>query len=59
MTRSAGGTSAAVIVEHTENDGYWGDGDDGSGRNRLGEILTRVRDRLRTEPVSGDGGEGR
>ncbi len=32
-------TGDATIVEHTENDAYWGDGGDGSGRNRLGQIL--------------------
>ena len=35
------------IVEHTENDGYWGDGGDGSGKNMLGQILMRVREELR------------
>ena len=29
------GTGDALLVEHTENDSYWGDGGDGSGRNRL------------------------
>jgi ribA/ribD-fused uncharacterized protein len=41
------GTGDALLVEHTENDSYWGDGGDGSGRNRLGEILMSVRDELR------------
>jgi ribA/ribD-fused uncharacterized protein len=36
-------TGNATIVEHTEKDRYWGDGDDGSGRNRLGQILMQVR----------------
>jgi hypothetical protein len=35
------------IVEHTENDAYWGDGGDGSGENKLGIILMRVREELR------------
>lgn len=43
------GTGEAVLVEHTTNDSYWGDGGDGSGRNRLGEILMSVRDELRQE----------
>lgn len=34
------------IVEHTENDAYWGDGGDGSGKNMLGLILMEVRERL-------------
>jgi ribA/ribD-fused uncharacterized protein len=40
-------TGDAVIVEHTENDSYWGDGGDGSGKNRLGRILMQVREELR------------
>jgi len=41
-------TGDANIVEHTENDSYWGDGGDGSGSNMLGLILMRVREELRT-----------
>ncbi len=37
------GTGAAVLVEHTNNDSYWGDGGDGSGVNRLGLLLMEVR----------------
>jgi N-glycosidase YbiA len=40
-------TGAARIVEHTANDRYWGDGADGQGLNRLGELLMKVRDELR------------
>jgi ribA/ribD-fused uncharacterized protein len=40
-------TGDAVLVEHTENDSYWGDGGDGSGLNRLGQVLMSVRDELR------------
>ncbi len=40
-------TGEARIVEHTRNDSYWGDGGDGSGKNRLGEILMEVRAELR------------
>jgi len=40
-------TGEAKIVEHTENDDYWGDGGDGSGKNMLGRILMEVRDTLR------------
>jgi len=43
------GTGDARLVEHTVNDSYWGDGGDGSGRNRLGEILMSVREELRSE----------
>ena len=34
------------IIEHTSNDSYWGDGGDGSGMNKLGGILERVRGEL-------------
>ena len=40
-------TRDAEIVEHTENDAYWGDGGDGCGRNMLGRILMSVREELR------------
>lgn len=39
-------TGEATLVEHTKNDAYWGDGGDGSGHNRLGELLMEVRDTL-------------
>lgn len=40
-------TGDAVIVEHTANDSYWGDGGDGSGKNMLGRILMDTRSILR------------
>jgi N-glycosidase YbiA len=40
-------TGDATIVEHTENDRYWGDGGDGSGKNMLGRILMEIRTELR------------
>ena len=43
-------TGDAKLVEHTENDDYWGDGGDGSGQNRLGRLLMQVRDQLRSTP---------
>ena len=39
-------TGDAQIVEHTENDNYWADGGDGSGKNRLGVIWMKIRDDL-------------
>lgn len=42
-------TGDAKLVEHTENDDYWGDGGDGSGRNMLGQLLMKVRRKLRSE----------
>ncbi len=37
----------SIIVEHTENDDYWGDGGNGSGKNMLGQVLMRIRSELR------------
>ncbi len=42
-------TGDAILVEHTSRDYYWGDGGDGTGKNRLGVILMRVRDELVAE----------
>lgn len=42
-------TGDAVLVEHTENDSYWGDGGDGSGKNMLGRLLMEVREELKIE----------
>jgi ribA/ribD-fused uncharacterized protein len=43
------GTGDAELVEHTSNDSYWGDGGDGSGKNKLGKILMSVREELRAQ----------
>ena len=51
-------TGDSTIVEHTENDAYWGDGGDGSGKNRLGQILMRVRDELRSMRPTADPAAG-
>lgn len=45
-------TGDAQLVEHTANDNYWGDGGDGSGKNRLGQILMQVRAELRAAEAS-------
>jgi ribA/ribD-fused uncharacterized protein len=42
-------TGDAKLVEHTNNDRYWGDGGDGSGRNRLGLLLMELRAQLQAE----------
>lgn len=39
-------TGEAEIVEHTNNDSYWGDGGDGSGANMLGKLLMEIREEL-------------
>ena len=41
------GTGDDLIVEDAPHDDYWGCGEDGSGKNRLGEILMEVRSILR------------
>jgi N-glycosidase YbiA len=41
------GTGDAKLIEHTANDSYWADGGDGSGKNRLGQLLMKVREELR------------
>ncbi len=40
-------TDDAILVEHTSNDTYWADGGDGSGKNRLGQLLMEVREEIR------------
>ncbi|MDJ0773860.1 MAG: NADAR family protein [Mastigocoleus sp. MO_167.B18] len=42
-------TSDELIVENARSDYYWGCGADGSGKNKLGEILMKVRGVLRGE----------
>jgi ribA/ribD-fused uncharacterized protein len=41
-------TDEAELIEHTRNDSYWGDGGDGTGKNRLGQLLMELRTQLRT-----------
>ena len=36
-------TGDAKLIEHTENDAYWGDGGDGHGKNWLGLLLMQIR----------------
>ena len=43
-------TAGEEIVEASPSDYYWGCGADGSGRNRLGQLLMIVRERLRSAP---------
>jgi len=43
------GTGDAKLVEHTDNDDYWGDGGDGTGANMLGRLLMEVRAQLSLE----------
>ncbi len=46
-------TGDAKLIEHTENDAYWGDGGDGKGCNMLGRLLMEVRQRLRNDRIEG------
>ena len=42
-------TGDKLLVEHTKNDFYWGDGGDGSGKNMLGTLLMKLRNELKLE----------
>ena len=42
-------TGAEEIVESAPNDYYWGVGREGTGQNRLGKIIERIRAELRAE----------
>ncbi len=42
------GTDEEVLIENAPGDFYWGCGADGSGQNRLGQILMDVRQELRS-----------
>lgn len=42
-------TGNSILIEHTKNDSYWGDGGNGTGRNMLGIILMEVRELLRNK----------
>ena len=45
-------TGTAHLVEHTQNDCYWGDGGNGSGQNMLGQLLMERREQLaRPKPI--------
>jgi N-glycosidase YbiA len=39
-------TGSEEIVEHSTHDGYWGDGGDGTGKNRLGKLLMELRESI-------------
>lgn len=45
-------TGDEVIVENAPTDYYWGCGADGSGKNRLGQILMEVRAALSAEKLA-------
>ena len=45
-------TGDAELVEHTRKDSYWADGGDGSGKNRLGQLLMELRAELRRDATT-------
>lgn len=44
-------TGTARLYEHTQNDCYWADCGDGTGKNKLGLLLEKVRDFLKNSAV--------
>jgi len=44
-------TKDSLLVEHTRLDNYWGDGGDGSGKNRLGKLLMKLRTKLQQNKI--------
>lgn len=40
-------TGNATLIEHTKNDSYWGDGGNGSGKNKLGRLLMEIREEIK------------
>lgn len=42
-------TDNKQLISHTKFDKYWGDGGDGSGKNKLGQFLMKVRDTMKTQ----------
>ena len=41
------GSGDKKLIEHTKNDKYWADGRDGSGKNRLGVLLMKLREEFK------------
>lgn len=39
-------TGNCLLIEHTKNDSFWGDNGDGTGQNKLGQILMQIRNDL-------------
>ena len=40
-------TEDSILIEHTVNDSFWGDGGDGSGENHLGNLLMQLREEMK------------
>ena len=45
-------TGNRQLIEHSPYDSYWGDGGDGTGKNRLGVLLMRLRDEMKPRVIS-------
>ena len=45
------GTGDRELIEHSPHDSYWGDGGNGTGKNRLGVLLVRLRDEMKAKRV--------
>eukprot|EP01133_Synstelium_polycarpum_P011959 gene11959-13939_t len=45
-------TGECMLVEHTVNDKFWGDGGDGSGKNMLGVLLMDLRSEIQTQQIA-------
>jgi len=48
LRRELVSTGTKTLVEHTENDNFWGDGGDGSGKNQLGKLLMKIREKFQS-----------
>jgi hypothetical protein len=44
-------TGDEELIESAPTDTYWGVGRDGTGRNKLGQIMSRIRDELRNGKI--------
>lgn len=53
LTEKILSTGDLKLIEQTKNDRYWGDGGDGTGLNRLGQLLMETRERIRYDFSSG------
>ena len=42
-------TGTAVLIEDAPCDKYWGDGGDGTGVNKLGQLLVKLRESLKEQ----------
>jgi ribA/ribD-fused uncharacterized protein len=46
LTEKLLATENSPLIEHTANDRYWGNGGDGTGLNRLGQLLMAIREQI-------------